>query len=511
MSSSRSRATNDSRHRANGGVVQAKNVHKKYCSILQYIQHNNRELYDTINDICPALTGIFSLKSFGPTGGKRDLTMLMPIKGSEMHKEIVSMAYGGRELEAIALIKTCLLYKHIPSIGDFKQSDVIKTANCPDRGNCNNVVVETSGGFTKVGGAKIIADENFAMLYTDAKFHVYLLESGMLMSTPGTMEKDGNLNNVSGGVSGVSGGAWKELREKKDADASMRTPAGLAKNALTVHLAHLKGADVSQSAQWIVGNPNTVFYRWAISLAKFLERKYPKLESLVRQLYHPNPMCVIPFTALFIPKNVFDEWLNDNEEEETKQAINYTYDEYLSFVPKKPLTSQDKAGPIIAESVKSVHPDSNGKKSMNTTANIIVDGYQKAYLGNADLPWATKLLYDEAVFMMNTYVRAAALKDWARVEDLGNLWVKHYTSAGKRWLTETGDSRVDALVSGGMHCKLLEFALSESFMYPNEYCALHHRDSNLTETAQDAMKLANPQKIECADFTVELKKFFGSR
>jgi hypothetical protein len=495
------RVSDASGGRVTGGTAPAKNAHKKYCSILQYIQHNNRELYDTINDICPALTGIFSLKSFGASPGKRDLTMLMPVKGSEMHKEIVSLAYGGRELEAIAMIKSCLLYKHIVSLKDLKQGETIRTAHCPEKGKCNNVVVDTSGGFVKIGGAKIIADENFAMLYTDAKFHVYLLESGILMTTPGSEQKDDT----------ISGGAWKELRADQEADASMRTPAGLAKNALIAHLAHLGVAEnTSKSAGWLLGNPNDVFYRWGISLAKFLERKHGKLAGLVRKLYHPNPMCVIPFTALFVPKSVFDEWLNDDEEKNGQPR--YSYAEYLSFVSKEPLIAEAVAGPVIAAAVKSVHPDKSGQKSMNETARIVVSGYNTAYANDAELPWATKLFYDEAVFVMNTYVRTAALKanGWqAKCQFLSNIIVTQYSSPGKRWLTETGDARADTLPSGAMHCKLLEFVLSESFMYPNGYCARFNRPSHLAESAEDAMKLANMQDIKCADFTGELKKFFG--
>lgn len=461
---------------------------RKYCSIPQYIQINNRELYDAMEDICPTLMGIFSMKSSGPNRPPRELTYLMPRPGSEMHKEIIALAYGGKQLEAIELIKTGLLYKHIAHLDEFKQGDILRTAAR------SSVAVDTSGGFTKIGGAKIIADDNFEMLYMDAKFHVYLLESGIPMTS---------VDNSSSVV--VSGGAWSSLHNEQKENAAMRIPAGLAKSALATHLRRLQtGSDISMP-KWIGDSGATlVFSRWGVSLARFFEKRgKQELSALVHKLFHPNPMCVIPFTALFVPKSVFDEWLADVDDDKN---FDYVKD-YLPLCKGEFTISESVAGATINAAVASVMPQQTGRRaSMGESAKIIQDGYKTAY-GNSPIPWDLKLVYDEALFIMNTYIRAAVAKDWQKCENLSGIIIKYYSSANsKAWLTATDDSRIE-IQSGAMHCKLLEFALSESMLYPNEYCKKNSRPAPVAESADDSTKFTK-LPAECYDFTKEIRNFF---
>lgn len=465
-------------------------TNRKYCSIPQYIQINNRELYDAMEDICPTFMGIFSMKSIGPNRPPRELTYLMPRPGSDMHKEIIGLAYGGKQTEAMNLIKSGLLYKHIARLEDFKQGDIIRTAAR------SSVSVDTSGGFTKIGGAKIMADDNFELLYMDAKFHVYLLESGIPMTT---------VDNVS---DTVSGGAWSSLHNEQKENSTLRSPAGLAKNALATHLARLQASSNVSSVmpKWISDSGATlVFSRWGVSLARFFaKRNHTELLALVHKVYHPNPMCVIPFTALFVPKNVFDAWLEDVDDDK-----NYDYvKDYLPLCPTDATVSESVAGSVINAAVASVLPNSaTGRRaSMGESAKIIQDGYKTAY-ANSPIRWDLKIVYDEALFIMNSYIRAALANDWTKCETLSRIIINHYSSAdAKSWLLATDDSRIE-IQSGAMHCKLLECALSESMLYPNDYSKKNSRPASVSESSEDSAKFTK-LPAECRDFTKEIKNFF---
>jgi hypothetical protein len=465
-----------------------KHVPGKYCGILHYVQFNNPELYETIGDLL-CMPKIFSTRYSGPGKPSRELTFLMPIPGSPMHKAIVDNAYSGRQQEAIAMVKSCLITKCINSLADFKQGDVLHTAAHA------NVIVDTSGGFTKVGGAKIIADENFATLYTDAKFHVYLLVSEILMTTPGDEPR-----------ATTTGGAWKDLREEKEvAGAFMRTPAGLAQSAMQTHIVMLKSNGSLSAAMpaWIGVKPNEVFYKWGVSLGKYLEGKQDPALDLAKKMWTPNPMCLIPFCSMILDRKVFDAWLLH----EDPDNMEYTYEEYLKFVPKTAITEKAAAESTITSAVQSI---AGPQKSIIKTATIVQQGYQKVY-GN-DF-WRKKLSYDEAVFIMNDYITAAIGKDFDRCEKLSGIIVRHFAGAvtpGKEplWLANTSDGAHDA--SPMMHCKLVQFVLSEAFMYPNAYCEGNRRPAPLEETSEGAAKYMKLPP-ECIDFTSHIKAFFGGR
>lgn len=463
---------------------------RKYCSIPQYIQINNRELYDAMEDICPTLMGIFSMKSTGPNRPPKELTYLMPKLGSEMHKEIIRLAYGGEPLKAIDLIKTGLLYKHVARLEDFKHGDIIRTAAR------SSVTVDTSGGFTKIGGAKIMTDDNFEMLYMDAKFHVYLLESGIPMTS------------VDNSSTMVSGGAWSSLHNEQKENVSLRTPAGLAKSALATHLSRLQTSSDISMPKWINDSGATlVFSRWGVSLARFFEKRgHTELRTLVSKVYHPNPMCVIPFTAMFVPKNVFDAWLEDVDDDKN---FDYVKD-YLPLCPSESTVSESVAGSIINAAVASILPNSStGRRaSMNESAKLVQEGYKSAY-ANSHMRWDIKIIYDEAIFIMNSYIRAALAKDWSKCESLSRIIVNNYSSAdSKPWLLAIDDSRIE-IQSGAMHCKLLEHVLSESMLYPNEYCKKNARPAPVIESSEDSAKFTK-LPAECRDFTKEIVEFFKS-
>lgn len=467
----------------------AKQVMEKSCSILTYVRNNNRELYDTIDDLC--LVGVFSMKSFGPSAPKKELTFLMPVKGSEMHKEIISAAYGGKEHDAIAMIKNCLIWKYISTIAEFKTGDSLRTSNR------TNVEVDTSGGFVKVGGAKIIPAENFVTLYTDARFHVYLLESGMLTATSGEVAYT------------ASGGAWKELREAKETDSFMKTPAGLANSALYVHISSLQTASGVQKSMpgWMASKPNEVFYKWGVSLGKYLESHDPKGFALAKKTWTPNPMCVIPFCSVLLDRQVFNAWV---QHEDINLEGKYTYNEYLTFVPKAPITRESIAAPVITSVVRAIQPSE--RKSMNEIATLIQKGYEAAYPKSGDIPWKAKMIYDEAVFVMNDYIAAAIDGDLAKCTRLSAIIVDHYTSEKNRpWLTDVKDSNFDIASNGALICKLVQFAISEAFMYPNEYCARRHRTAPLKETSESALQYAklSAEGPECIDFTEHITAFFS--
>ena len=73
---------------------------KKFCSLLTYIEHNNRDLYDTIQDLC--LTSIFN------TRRGRSVTFLMPDPKSKFHAKIINAAYGKNPSDAVDLITNAI-------------------------------------------------------------------------------------------------------------------------------------------------------------------------------------------------------------------------------------------------------------------------------------------------------------------------------------------------------------------------------------------------------------------
>jgi hypothetical protein len=432
-----------------GGAAKESHSLRKYCNILLYVEHHNRELYDAIHDLC--LTGIFG------THG-RQLTFLMPDKKSDMHAAIIKAAYGDSPEEAVKLIKACLLLVFKPNITDFAAGE--SYPNALRQGL--EVVESRSQEVTFRDGARIIPVDNFVPLYTTAEFCVHKMESGMLGTNNGRMDAPAREPRAKMGHSSaadsasVSGGAWAELHsEHKQKQAYVR-PSDLASAAINAHLAYVKANCSPAARKWQLGDSINVFCKWGVSLAKYIEEHgTPADKQALRAQVHPNPMCMILFTCLWLDERTYKAWLDAQD----PPGLDYSYAAYSKYVASP--VEGDNSEACVRECVK--YPAE--KKDMVDTAKCIQAKYASAFGDQARV----KLLYDEGTFLLNIYVRYAQNKCVSDCERIANIILSHFCDPSNQAMLSGCNEAMRDMNSGPLYCKLIEFVLSESFLFPSAF------------------------------------------
>lgn len=427
----------------------------KYCSLLIYLEKKNRELYDVVHDLC--------LGSFFATRGGREKTFLMPIHGTILHNAIVKAAYGPNPHDAVTLIKTCLLSAHKVSLSDFKAGESIH--NAADQSltvaevTANKVTFSGDGNTAEITA---VSPKEFSPLYTGSRFHVFHITTGMFSTNNPSMRASGHSKEPSHGTDEASGGSWAAMRNGNEAEAKAYASAhALAKSMVDAHIESIGNSSANLPA-WLVGGPKCVFARLGVSLSNYLESSKHPLASLWARLIHPNPMSAVLFICLFLDDETYRAWL---AHEDVGTDNDYTYAQYCEKLPKK--ESADDSAEIVKDCTQKVL----AAAKMRAVSDCVRSAYAKAY---SSMPGGSnsKLLYDEGVFILNSYVRAAHSGNVAEAKKIGDIIIRHYCNrepCNKCILADSSDAVHDLEPGAPLYCKLYEFVLSESFMYPSKF------------------------------------------
>jgi len=164
----------------------------KHCSILNYIKHENSELYELVQDLCIG-------RIFNPRRGTPGITFLHPDKS--LLSQIKKMADGDNPEEAVAAIQSLVLLDYLPANSDFddKKSDI------PTFLRKKLPVASVSGAkVTLSNGAELTVDKKFKVRGDRSNMAVYNLTKKLV---PTDTEPATFVNAKKGKNSKVKGGA----------------------------------------------------------------------------------------------------------------------------------------------------------------------------------------------------------------------------------------------------------------------------------------------------------------
>jgi len=127
---------------------------KKYCSILRFLEDNDKALYEVFDSLC-----IQTL--LRPKGKANGVTFLWP-RDSDYRKEIIDAAYGTNPEKALQMLKSLTLLDYLPQSSDFvTRRDDLPNALLHRVGvvGASDKLVKLSGGLELTKNAKFIPME----------------------------------------------------------------------------------------------------------------------------------------------------------------------------------------------------------------------------------------------------------------------------------------------------------------------------------------------------------------
>jgi hypothetical protein len=423
---------------------------KKFCSLLTYIEHNNRDLYDTIQDLC--LTSIFN------TRRGRSVTFLMPDPKSTFHATIINAAYGKNPSDAVDLIKACTILLHLETLDAFSNVENETLPNELKQG----LEIETPGEkqvILKNGNATIIADTSFVPLYTTSRFSVFVITSGEIntdnISVPDkpktyNTKTDKKMDTFEGAFENdyVSGGA--PVTNNTEAYS---TPHELVREILDYDIESRQRKRPSFLKNSDDGN---VFVAMAVSFLRHMSIKdSDALKSKYIQLLHPNPMCICTMLCNSVDDNDYKTWVDTPDDANTS----YMYEEYETFLNMQVKTTENIAGFIdeIANLIK--------KRSVSNITTNVLGLYAKRF--GKDMAKST-LTHHESIFLLNSYLRCIASKDYSDAKKYADIYKHYYCAAGSTPMIISDTTLNGPLTETAVICKAFEFIRSDSFYYPNK-------------------------------------------
>lgn len=401
---------------------------KKFCSLLTYVEHKNRDLYDAIHDLC--LSSLFSTRQ------GRSLTFLMPSPKSKMHTKIINAAYSKDPNIAIDHIKACLIPIHIKSLEGFSKLDGGKIKNTLEQ----ELKIGTSSNTEVIfenGNATIITDTTFQPLYNNSRFGVFIIKSGEInVDNPRVKPKTDKMDTFEGSFEDapVSGGA---------PEMGVQLPDKISKRSF---IEYMINADIERvknksavSRFFKHDDKYNTFVMAANSLIAFINKKNI---SAPYMKWHPNPMCVC-INICRMDDGTFDSWMKDSDASDIK----YTYDAY---VPNITAGGEYDSSDIVTEIKTHII-----KRDLNKVMELVDGAY------NNDM---NMLVFDEAMFVMNLYLIASISLDHDRMRQYSNILIGHYCPPdAKPMLMRVTNTGVEVL------CKMFEFVRSDSFMWPYKH------------------------------------------
>jgi hypothetical protein len=165
---------------------------KKFCGIAKFIQQNDKDLYQALDDLC-----LFGL--FRPRG--RGVTFLYPSDKS-YRKKIIDTAYSNSPENAVDMVRALILIDYLPSAADFKNKK-------EDISNALHKKLEVESADSKEvklkSGHKLVIDSSYLPLRSSDNIAIYILTGKGELPTTGvaaTMKYNNSAPNTR-----VGGGA----------------------------------------------------------------------------------------------------------------------------------------------------------------------------------------------------------------------------------------------------------------------------------------------------------------
>ena len=420
---------------------------KKFCSLLTYIEHRNRELYDAIHDLC--LTGIFN------TRRGRSVTFLMPDPKSSFHSKIVNAAYGADPDTAANLIRACTLTVHIKSLDDFAKVDGGKLPNELKQ----QLEVETPGKkevILKNGDATIIADGSFIPLYETSRFGVFVIKSGEISTdnsgapdrrpTPRSTSKKMQTFDDAFEISGGMERAMQTHVKSNSINKHALVKAML--NSWKTQI-HSKGT----APNWLINDNENIFIKAAVSFCSYIEAKEQNEAHRIFNLLDENPMCICAILCIFVDDALYDRWVNDNP----TTPPTFSYAKYSTFLNNRNGTSFDMAA-CLKDSIEHIRAG-----NMDSYADMFINTYSTLYGDNA-----TKMLaYHESLFVLFGLLRAVESGNTSKVDSFIEIYNLHYC-VGKQAMLTSKASLANDILNSALACKSFEFMQTTYFVPRND-------------------------------------------
>jgi len=167
----------------------SKSIVKKHCSILNYVRHEDSDLYELVQDLCLG-------RMFNPRRQAAGVTFLHPSKA--LVKELQKMAGSDDPEKAVEHLQSLILVDHLPSINDF---DAKKTDIPTFRGKKLPVDKVDKDKITLKGGGVVTLDKTFATRKDRSNMTVYKLDKALVPTDTADAEHKFNKpKKVTGGA-----------------------------------------------------------------------------------------------------------------------------------------------------------------------------------------------------------------------------------------------------------------------------------------------------------------------
>ena len=146
---------------------------KKFCGITKFIQQNDKDLYQALDDLC-----LFGL--FRPRG--RGVTFLYP-SDKAYRKKIIDHAYSNNPEKAVDMVRALVLLDYLPSPADFKNKK-------DDISNALHKKLEVESADAKEvklkSGHKLVVDSTYKHLRDGDPVALYTMSGKGELPTTGT-------------------------------------------------------------------------------------------------------------------------------------------------------------------------------------------------------------------------------------------------------------------------------------------------------------------------------------
>jgi len=419
---------------------------KKFCSLLTYIEHTNRELYDVAHDLCA--NGVFSAR-----GGK-SVTFLMPKEGSPFHNKIMKEAYGTDPSKAVSIMRACVITQHfnddngVPCIekfvgfGDECQNSLDQILSISKSESTKDTVTLKNSDDTTI---VVSRDKNFLPLYDNSRFSVFLIDSGEISINNKEVEKgDSDSNRENKKKRSVEGGAPKLSDDHKYPEDKKV----FIRNILQFDLAKRMTAG-SSPASFLKDTSADTFTAMAVSYMRYLKENKPVVYNDTQKCLNVNPMCIC---TIIIHVSNDEEYKGWTKTEDTNTS--YNYGDYKSHLP--PGGGKDDINSFLNDVKNNINTQANRNKIYTD----VLEKYRNKY-GKLAM---TMLVHHESLLVADLYLKAVKEKNSTLAQDYMNIYLTHYCIPNAVPVLISESALCDNLVHQSVLCKAYEFIFSDIFL-----------------------------------------------
>lgn len=397
-----------------------KHIPKKYCSILTYIEHHNRPLYDAIHDLC-YLMGAFNQRH------EESLTFIMPTK--EYTKKIIANVYGNEPQKAITQIKSLILIGLFNDVSDFSVGQEIshkaskthkhKVASVDSK----NVVFESKLIFHR--------NESFVPLYIPQKIAVLTMEDFDDTKT-------------------VHGGAPADIAANRSLFRFKRSIYNYMFDKVVSHMT------LAPEVLKFMNDNTCPFLRVAVSFWAFVDKQKDSVRKELVGKMQPNPLSIVPVLAIYVDTALYKAWLDDTDDPD----LDYSLSKYVSLM--KSINKDAKQTEISVDWISKFKNSFNNGMGMLTMIREVYDNDDK------------KLMFDECCSIMYALADSIATKDIQKFNALRGIITKKYCGHRDDAVIDAKPILLsEAVLNNEMQpaivAKIFEFVKSDAFAFPVAY------------------------------------------